>query len=71
MEREPVAIVNAVTAAIQSVILAVVAFGLKLSGDQISAVMGAVIAIGAVVQTVIARNSVYSPETVANMFDSH
>jgi len=71
MDREPVAIINSVTAAIQAVIVAFVAFGLDLSSDQIGAIMGAVIAVGAVVQTIMARNRVYSPETVAEMFGEH
>lgn len=63
MNKEPVAIVNTVVALIEAVILAVVAFGVQMSSEQIGAVMGAVIAAGAVVQTFVARSRVFSPAT--------
>lgn len=64
MTREPVAIINSITAAIEAILVAVVAFGLDLSGEQIGAIMGAVIAVGAVVQTTLAHSRVFSPATV-------
>lgn len=64
MTREPVAIINSITAAIEAIILAVVTFGVNLSGEQIAAIMGAVIAVGTVIQTTMARNRVFAPSTV-------
>lgn len=58
MDREPIAIINAVTAFIETVILLFVAFGLELTQDQIGAIMAAVIAAGTVVSTVMGRSRV-------------
>ncbi|MCI0560384.1 MAG: hypothetical protein MN733_18010 [Nitrososphaera sp.] len=58
MEREPIAIINAVTALIEATILAVVAFGFDLSTEQVAAIMAVVLAGGTVVQTIMGRNRV-------------
>lgn len=55
MNREPVVIMTAITALIEASILAAVGFGLSWTGEQVSLVMGVVIAAGAVVSAVWTR----------------
>jgi micrococcal nuclease len=46
MKREPVAIVSAIIAVIETLIALLVAFGLKLTGEQVGAIMAFVTAVG-------------------------
>ena len=70
MTSEPIIIINSVTAAIEAIIVVLVAFGFSLSGDQVAAIMGAVVAVGAILSTVVGRASVFAPDTVAELVAS-
>lgn len=58
MQKEPVAIIAAITALIEASIAAAVGFGLTWDAEQVALVMGVVIAVGAVIQTVVTRSRV-------------
>lgn len=60
--KEPTVII----AIIEAVIAAAVVFGLDLTVEQIAAVMGVVLAVGAV----WTRQSVYAPDTVEDIKDA-
>lgn len=65
MDREPAGIIGAVVLAVEAIIVAIVALGvLSLDEGQIIAVMGAVAAVGVVVQAVWTRSRVYSPASM-------
>jgi hypothetical protein len=55
-KREPVAVINAINGVIQAGIALLVAFGLGWSTEQVGAVMGFTIAVGAVVSTLASRS---------------
>jgi uncharacterized membrane protein YkgB len=55
MKREPVAIVSAIIAVIETLIALLVAFGLKLTGEQVGAIMAFVTAVGGLISILIVR----------------
>ncbi len=56
--REPVTIINAITAVIEASITLAIAFGLELSPAQAGALMAFVVAVGTLIQTVVVRSHV-------------
>ncbi|WP_405114367.1 hypothetical protein OG559_09400 [Micromonospora sp. NBC_01405] len=67
---EPLFTVGGIIAAGTAVISLLVAFGLPLSANQQTAVLGLVAVLAPLVVAVIARGRVYSPATVARLLDS-
>ena len=64
MNKEAVAIVNSIAAAVEAVLIGVIAFGVELTGEQVAAVSAGIIAVGQAVATVLARGRVFSQATV-------
>ena len=64
---EPLVTVGTITAAVTAVIGLLVAFGLDLSADQRTAVLGVVAVIAPFVVTFWGRRQVYAPATVARL----
>lgn len=58
MKREPIVIINAVVALIEAIIALAVGFGLNLTKEQVGLFMAVVVAIGNLVQTILARGQV-------------
>jgi hypothetical protein len=58
MKREPVVIINALVALVEAIIALAVGFGLNLTKEQVGLVMAVVVAIGNLVQTILARGQV-------------
>lgn len=58
MTREPVAVVNGVTALVEASISFAVAFGLKWGPEQVGATMAVVVAVGNLTKTWWARSQV-------------
>ena len=58
MTREPVAVVNGVTALVEATISFAVAFGLKWGPEQVGATMAVVVAVGNLTKTWWARSQV-------------
>ena len=56
MTREPVAVVNGVTALVEATISFAVAFGLKWGPEQVGATMAVVVAVGNLTKTWWARS---------------
>ncbi|NBE82779.1 hypothetical protein [Micromonospora rubida] len=67
---EPLFTVGAITAAGTAVISLLVAFGLPLSANQQTAILGMVAVLAPLVVAAIARGRVYSPATVARLLES-
>lgn len=64
MQNEPIIIINSIVAAVEAGLILGMAFGLDLSADQTASVIGAVVAVGAVVSTIMGRGRVFAPSTV-------
>ncbi|MBB5829329.1 hypothetical protein ACGFI4_15830 [Micromonospora carbonacea] len=64
---EPLLTVGGVTAAGAAVLSLLVAFGLPVSADQQTALLGLVAVLAPLVVAVLARGRVYSPATVADL----
>jgi hypothetical protein len=58
MTREPVAVINSLVTLVEAGISFGVGFGLKLSAEQVAAIMAVVVALGNLVKTVWARGQV-------------
>lgn len=56
--REPVVLINSITACIEAIILLCVAFGLNWTPEQIAALMTVVVALGTVAKTILVRSRV-------------
>ena len=67
MNREPVAIIGAVTAAATAILALVVAFGLDVSPDQQAAILGVVAVLAPLTATLVTRSWVYAPATVERL----
>lgn len=63
-KREPAVLVGAIAALIQAGLVVAVAFGLKLTTDQITALAALAGVMIPVIQGVVTRGKVYSPATV-------
>lgn len=63
MNREPAAIIGTITGLVAAVIALVVAFGLDLTPEQQTAIVGATAVLAPVIATLITRGHVYSPAT--------
>ncbi|MFF3853694.1 hypothetical protein [Micromonospora sp. NPDC002575] len=68
---EPLLTVGGVTAAGAAVLSLLVAFGLPVSDDQQTALLGLVAVLAPLVVAVLARGRVYSPATVADLLARH
>ncbi|MDI5942547.1 hypothetical protein ABUL04_27450 [Micromonospora harpali] len=68
---EPLLTVGGVTAAGAAVLSLLVAFGLPVSADQQTALLGLVAVLAPLVVAVLARGRVYSPATVADLLARH
>lgn len=64
---EPLVTVGSLTAAATALLALLVAFGLDLSADQQSAILGVVAVVAPIVVAVVGRRRVYSPATVARL----
>ena len=60
-KTEPTGLIGSISAAIVAVIGLLVAFGVDLTSEQTGAIVTAFSAVAIVIQTIITRNSVYSP----------
>ncbi len=67
MNREPAAIVASVTGAATAIIALVVAFGLDLTADQQTAILGVVAVAAPLIAGVVIRSKVFAPATVADI----
>jgi hypothetical protein len=64
---EPALAVGAVTAAVGAILALLVAFGLDLTTEQTTAVLGAATFLAPLVSAWFTRSRVYSPQTVARL----
>lgn len=64
---EPVLSVGAITAGVSALIALLVAFGVDLTADQRTAILGVVAVAAPIVVGVLARRKAYSPATVARL----
>lgn len=64
---EPLLSVGSITAGVTTLIALVVAFGLPLSGDQQTAILGVVAVVAPLVVSVVGRSRVWSPASVARV----
>ncbi|MFI6266169.1 hypothetical protein [Micromonospora sp. NPDC051006] len=64
---EPLLNVGSLTAAVTAVIGLLVAFGLPISDDQKTAILGVAAVAAPLVVTALSRGRVYSPATVAKL----
>ena len=58
MNKEPVAVATAISLAIKAILLAIMAFGVQISGGQLTAVMFAVDSVLAVLLMLVVRSQV-------------
>lgn len=58
LRNEPVAVVNTIAAFVEAAIVLVIAFGVAVTPEQMAAIIGVVIALGAVIATLTARAKV-------------
>lgn len=65
--KEPLVSVATITALASAVLVLVVAFGLKLSADQMTALIGFIAVAAPIVVAVVGRMKVFSPATVRAM----
>ena len=63
MYKEPAAIIAAITGAATAIIALVVSFGLDLTNDQQSAILGVVAVVAPLVAGLAIRSKVFSPAT--------
>ncbi|MEU4640816.1 hypothetical protein [Micromonospora sp. NPDC023814] len=66
---EPLFTVGTITAAATAVITVLIAFGLPISDDQQTAILGVVAVAAPLVVAALARGRVYSPATVSRLLD--
>ncbi|TDC81915.1 hypothetical protein E1193_13515 [Micromonospora sp. KC606] len=66
---EPLITVGTVTAGVTALIALLVAFGLPVSDDQQTAILGVVAVVAPLVVSTWGRGRVYSPATVARLLD--
>jgi hypothetical protein len=71
MNREPAAIVASITGAAVAIIALVVSFGLDISNDQQSAILGVVAVVAPLVAGLVIRGKVFAPATVARVAGRH
>lgn len=64
MQKEAVAIANSIAAAVEAILVVVIAFGVELTGEQVAGITAAIIAVGQTVATFVARRNVFSQSTV-------
>jgi hypothetical protein len=64
---EPLWSVGSITAAVTAIIALLAAFGLDISDDQQSAILGVVAVAAPLVVAALSRGRVYSPATVARL----
>lgn len=67
MNREPATIIASITGAATAIIALVVAFGLDLSTDQQTAILGVVAVAAPLIAGVVIRSKVFAPATVADI----
>lgn len=67
MNKEPAAIISAVTAAVTAVLALLVAFGLELTGDQQAAILGVAAVVAPLVAGLVTRSAVFSPASVERL----
>lgn len=67
MRTEPSVIVGTITGAAAAVIAVLVAFGVPITDDQRTALLGLVAVLAPVIAAVIIRGKVYAPETVQRL----
>lgn len=58
MNREPVAIANAVAALVETVLILAIAFGLDLTPEQMAGTLAVIIAVGQTAATLVGRSKV-------------
>lgn len=64
---EPLVTVGTITAAVTAVLAMLIAFGLPVSDDQQTAILGVVAVAAPLVVAAIARGRVYAPATVSRL----
>lgn len=64
LNTEPVAIANSVAAFVETILVALIAFGFELSGEQVAGITAVIIAGGQTAATIFARRRAFSPSTV-------
>lgn len=62
-QREPAVIVGAITSLVSAALMVAVAFGLKLTPDQVTALAALTAVIVPLVQAIVTRSKVVSPAT--------
>lgn len=67
MRTEPALIVSAITAAAAAILALLAAFGLDLTGDQQTAILGVLTVLGPLVAGAITRGKVFSPASVEDL----
>lgn len=67
MNREPSVIIGAISAAVAAVLVLVVSFGLHITDDQQSAILGVIGPVGLLIAAAVIRGRVYAPATVARL----
>ncbi|MFE7869776.1 hypothetical protein ACFUYE_05425 [Micromonospora humida] len=66
---EPLVTVGVVTAAVTAVLALLTAFGLPVSDDQQTAILGLVAVVAPLVVMAVGRSRVWSPATVARLME--
>lgn len=64
MQTEPARIIGLVGAAVQTILVLLVAFGIDVTKDQQLAIIGAIAAIGTLITALLIRGKVYAPASV-------
>ncbi|SCL21527.1 hypothetical protein [Micromonospora inyonensis] len=64
---EPLWTVGGITAAVTATLALLVAFGLEVTDEQETAILGVVAVVAPLIVTAVARGRVYAPATVARL----
>lgn len=67
MQTEPALSVGSIIAAVTAIIALLVAFGLDISEEQQTAILGVVAVLAPVIATVVTRSKVYSPASTTKI----
>lgn len=67
MNREPSVIIGAISAAVAAVLVLIVSFGLHITDDQQSAILGVIAPVGLLIASGVIRGRVYAPASVARL----
>lgn len=65
MKKEPAVIIGAIASVVTSLVALAVAFGLDLTQDQQTAIVGVVVTVTPLIVGIITRQYVFAPATVA------